>query len=327
MSSWHSYPSIYNLGHRYVADLLLDPVNVEEKVDGSQFSFGVFDVPLIPGDDRSDVEQFIRCRSKGSEINIIAPEGMFKKAVDWVLENRAKLTVGWTYRGEYLCKPKHNALAYDRVPQNNIIIFDINTGEEEYLPYDEKAREAARIGLDVVPQIFYGKIEDVQQFRTMLDTVSCLGGQKVEGVVIKNYSRFGLDKKAMLGKFVSEAFKEVHSKEWKAANPNRNDIVLELIASLKTAARWQKAVQHLRDDGKIEDSTKDIGLLMKEVAKDIEKEEIDYIKDKLFDWAWKQIHRGVTAGLPEWYKQQLLEKQFNMEAKDESVVSTGVPTA
>jgi len=33
-----SYPSIYNLGHRYLGDLLDGPVVVEEKVDGSQFS-------------------------------------------------------------------------------------------------------------------------------------------------------------------------------------------------------------------------------------------------------------------------------------------------
>ena len=33
-TSWHSYPSIYALGHRAVADLLRYEVNVEEKVDG-----------------------------------------------------------------------------------------------------------------------------------------------------------------------------------------------------------------------------------------------------------------------------------------------------
>jgi hypothetical protein len=307
MSSWHSYPSLYNLGHKYVADLLCEPVIVQEKVDGSQFSFGVFESPD---------GTYLRCRSKGSEINVIAPEGMFKKAVDWCLAHKDTFTVGWTYRGEYLAKPKHNALAYDRVPNNHIILYDINSGEEEYLSQWDVRAEATRIGLEVVPTFNEGRpmlITDVQHFRELLDTQSCLGGQLVEGVVIKNYSRFGLDKKALMGKFVSEKFKEVHSREWKAANPNRSDVIEILIASLKTDARWHKAIQHLRDAGQLTDSPKDIGLLMKEVAKDIEKEETDYIKDKLFDWAWKQIHRSVVAGLPEWYKQQLLEKQFNSE--------------
>src|SRR3990172_7407672 len=115
MSSWHSYPSVFNLGHRYLVELLLDPVLVEEKIDGSQFSFGVFE------DEHSS--KFVRCRSKGVELNILAPDKMFKPGVQWVLDNQDRLNVGWTYRGEYLCKPKHNALAYDRVPNNNIILF------------------------------------------------------------------------------------------------------------------------------------------------------------------------------------------------------------
>lgn len=303
MTSWHSYPSIYALGHRYVADLLLDPVLVEEKVDGSQFSFGIF-IDDVGG-------PYLRCRSKGAEINVIAPDNMFKKAVDHVQSIRHKLMVGWTYRGEYLTKPKHNALAYDRVPQGHIILFDINPMEETYLPYDEKHREAERLGLEVVPQMYYGMVENLEHFRTFLESTSCLGGQKVEGVVIKNYQRFGIDKKVLLGKFVSEAYKEVHKSEWKAANPTNRDVVDLLVRELKTPARWNKAIEHLRDAGKLQDAPQDIGLLMKEVPTDIEKEEVDYIKQKLYDWAWPHIRRGVTGGLPEWYKEQLLIKQFN----------------
>lgn len=304
-SSWHSYPSIYALGHRCVEDLLLDPVLVEEKIDGSQFSFGVFE-----NADGLD----LRCRSKGAQLNIIAPDGMFQRAVDTAKALQGKLRVGWTYRGEYLMKPKHNALAYDRIPKDHVILFDINTGEESYLSYDEKKAEAERLGLEIVPCMFNGTITDLQHFRSMLDTVSCLGGQKIEGVVVKNYQRFGKDKKVLLGKFVSEAFKETHAREWKAANPNRVDVVEALIASLKTDARWHKAVQHLREAGKIEDSPRDIGLLMKEVPTDVEKEEVEYIKSKLYEWAWPQIRRGIIGGLPEWYKEQLLKKQFEVSA-------------
>lgn len=304
MDSWHSYPSIYALGHRYLEELLLDPVLVEEKVDGSQFSFGVFEI---------DGEQILKCRSKGAQLNIIAPDSMFERGVNAVKAMQDQLHVGWTYRAEYLAKPKHNALAYDRIPNNHIIIFDINTAEEAYMPYDDKASEAARLGLEVVPIMHHGMVEDLQHFRTFLDRTSCLGGQKVEGVVIKNYARFGKDKKVLLGKFVSEAFKEVHAAEWKAANPNRADIVQALIEALRTPARWNKAIQHLREAGQIEDSPKDIGLLMKEVAVDVSEEEMDAIKDKLFDWAWPQIRRGITRGLPEWYKEQLLAKQFEVK--------------
>lgn len=308
MTSWHTYPSIYSLGHRYLADLLLDPVLVEEKVDGSQISFGMFEDEVG--------NKFLRVRSKGAEINVLAPDNMFKKGVDYIKRIADTLTMGWTYRGEYLAKPKHNTLAYDRAPQNHIIIFDINTAEETYMPHAQKVEEAARIGLETVPLIRWGRVDDIQHFRTLLDTTSCLGGQKIEGVVIKNYNRFGLDKKVLLGKFVSEAYKEVHAKEWKASNPTANDIVGYITASLKTPARWNKAIQHMRDAGKLEDSPRDIGLLMKEVPLDVQKEEIEYIKQKLFEWAWPHIRRGITGGLPEWYKEVLLARQFENGGTD-----------
>ena len=308
MSSYHSYPSVFNLGHRYITDLLLDPVLVEEKVDGSQISFGYFQTTEDDGQ--------LRIRSKGAELNILVPEGMFIKAVDYIKSIQHRLHVGWTYRGEYLAKPKHNALAYDRIPNNHIIIFDINTEEETYLDFGAKRMEADRIGLETVAPLYQGMVETPEQFRAMLDTTSILGGQKIEGVVIKNYARFGQDKKVLLGKFVSEAFKEVHKGEWRAANPSSGDIITNLINELKTPARWDKAIHHLRDAGQLEDSPRDIGLLMKEVPADIEKEEIEYIKDKLYAYAWPQIRRGVTGGLPQYYKEVLMKKQFEVEANE-----------
>ena len=299
--SWHSYPSLYALGHRYVQDLFLDVVLIEEKVDGSQFSFGLFEM-------NGDLE--IKCRSKGAQLNVFAPEKMFARAIQSVLDRKHLLNPGWTYRAEYLAKPKHNALAYDRVPTDHLVIFDINTGHETYMGPVEKLREATRIGLEVVPCMATGLFTKPEELTQLLQTTSFLGGQKVEGVVIKNYHRFGVDKKILIGKYVSEAFKEVHAREWKADNPSKNDVVALLIASLKSDARWHKAVQHLREAGKLDDSPKDIGLLFKEVPHDILKEEEDFIKQKLFDWAWPHIHRGVMVGLPEWYKEQLLKKQF-----------------
>lgn len=301
--SWHSYPSIFALGHRALSELLLDPVIVEEKVDGSQFSFGLFDEA---GD------QVLRCRSKGAQLNLVAPEKMFIKAVEVV--KQLPLTVGWTYRAEYLAKPKHNALAYDRIPEKHLIVFDVNTGHEEYMSYAHKEAECERLGLEIVPLVYEGMLDSFADFRSMIDRTSALGGQKIEGVVVKNYRRFGPDKKVLLGKFVSEAFKEVHAAEWKAENPTKTDIVDRLIDTLRTPARWNKAIQHMREAGKLEDSPRDIGLLMKEVQADIEKECADLIATKLAEWAMPQIRRGVIRGLPEWYKEELLKRQFEQAA-------------
>ena len=35
-----SYPKVYAIGHRAIGDIFKDTVLVEEKIDGSQFSFG-----------------------------------------------------------------------------------------------------------------------------------------------------------------------------------------------------------------------------------------------------------------------------------------------
>ena len=299
-TSWHSYPKIYAMGHRYISELLLDPVIVEEKFDGSQYSCGLFKM--------EDGAVELRARSKGAMINLYAPEQMFKKAVE--VTKTLDLHIGWTYRMEYLAKPKHHTLCYDRIPKNHLIVFDINTGDEQYLSYEDKKAESERIGLECVPLLFQGMITNPQQFRDLLQTVSLLGGQRIEGVVVKNYSKFGEDKKVLMGKFVSEEFKESHGIEWRKDNPTQGDVIQAVIESLKTPARWQKAIQHLQEAGKYEGSPRDIGKLIAEVHKGIEEECSEQIKTALFKWAYPQIKRGVCGGLAEWYKEFLLKKQF-----------------
>ena len=36
-----SYPKVYQLGHKAVLDIFSGPVVIQEKIDGSQFSFGL----------------------------------------------------------------------------------------------------------------------------------------------------------------------------------------------------------------------------------------------------------------------------------------------
>ena len=326
MSSWHGYSSIFNLGHRAIADLLKYPVNVEEKCDGSQISFGLFET-TDEGDEalpNLSPPFELKIRSKGAVMHPDAPEKMFNKAAETVKQLQAQLHPGWTYRGEFLAKPKHNALVYDRVPKGNIIIFDINSGEEEFLSYEEKQKEAERLGLEVVPLLFTGVIDDINSFRKFLDTTSILGGQKIEGVVVKpvGYDLFGKDHKCLMGKFVSEAYKEVHSKSWRADNPSNRDILEILGAMYGTQARWNKAIQHLREAGQIEDDVRDIGKLMREIPKDIKRDSEDEIKEKLFAYAWPHVRRMVTRGVPEYYKDLLLKRQFEQEGAMDAISVT-----
>ena len=292
-----SYPSIFNLGHKAIKDLFNTEVLIEEKVDGSQFSFGVKDGEL-------------RMKSKNCQLFEPVTDKNFKAACDYVISIKELLLDGYTYRGEVLSKPRHNALEYERTPNNHIIIFDIERGDQDFLNPGEKRIEAARLDLEVVPVIKMGKIENVAELKAMFDLESILGKAKIEGMVFKNYAMFGLDKKVLMGKWVSEAFKEVHHSEWNKSNPKKLDIISDIIAKLKNPARWEKAIQHLRDDGKLTNSPQDIGPLLKEIQNDVRKEMEEAIKERLFDHSWSQIARGIVGGFPEFYKTKLAESQF-----------------
>lgn len=292
-----AYPKVHNLGHPEVRDIFNGEVVIQEKVDGSQFSFGVHDGQLC-------------CRSKNREIIVDAPDNMFATAVAQAKRVADKLPAGWTFRCEYLKSPCHNHLHYGRIPGGNLVLFDIDAGEQDYC--DDRTVEAWAhvLGLECVPYIPAGKVMSQDDLDVLLDLESVLGGAKVEGIVIKNYSLFGRDGKVLMGKYVSPAYRETAAVSWKDKNPGPTDIRERIADNLRTERRWEKAVEHLRDNGELENSPKDIGRLIKEIQKDVEEECEQLIKDLLYSWARQHIVRMTQRGLPEWYKQRLVDQQF-----------------
>jgi hypothetical protein len=293
----HSYPKVFAIGHGGIPELFQGPVLVEEKIDGSQFSFGVQNGELA-------------LRSKGAELYADNPEKMFSLGIETAKRLAPQLHEGWTYRTEFLQKPKHNTMKYERVPNGHVIIYDVNTGDEVYLTRREKEDEAARLGLEITPVLYEGLVDNPETLYNLLNRDSILGGGKIEGIVVKNYNQFGRDKKVQMGKFVTEEFKETHSKEWKADNPTLGDVVERIIATLRSEVRWNKSIARLREAGKLENSPKDIGMLIKEVQSDIREEEMEFIQQKLAEYAVPRILRASTAGLPEHYKRLLLDSAF-----------------
>src|SRR5208282_2714926 len=148
MSKVSSYGKVWALGHKQAIDILDGPVVIQEKVDGSQFSFANIGGELL-------------CRSKGQQIGDGGNyEGMFAKAVKTadLIMRTCTLPEGMCVRGECLEKPKHNTLGYSRVPDGNIAIWDIteNDGSEVYLA-PERVREIAGMwSMEVVPTFFEG---------------------------------------------------------------------------------------------------------------------------------------------------------------------------
>lgn len=298
MSSWHSYPKIFNIGHSAIVSLFSHELICEEKIDGSFGQIGLFNGGL-------------KARSKGKE-QYPAVDKMFEPLVKMAQE--LGLKDGWTYSGEVLNRCKHNSLTYNRVPEKGFILFDIRTGEEAYLSYEEKAEEAQRLGLEIVPKLAEGKFTSAEQLVDLLETESCLGGPKIEGFVLKPKDRdvFGKDGKLLIGKYVSEAFKEFHNKQWRGDNPTRSDIVEQLCQRYENnEARWVKAIYRFRDEGRLTHEYKDIGPLIKYIQQDLKEEEEEEIKQILFKFFCPKIIKSSTRNFPEFYKRWLLENNFD----------------
>lgn len=301
MERIHSYPSIFGMGHKALRDVNffgMDNLVVQIKVDGSQFSF----TKLEDGN--------ILFRSKGADILPGAVPNLFQRAVDAVYSLSDKLVVGHIYRGECINALKHNSLTYKEIPQNHVALFDIEIESQNFLPPNQVRSEAERIGFGIVPTVHTGPVKSVEHVMELFKSAPHYLGVEPEGLVFKAYGVYGPDKKTFMAKYVTEAFKEVHRKEWGESNPSVKDVVQQLIDELKTEARWNKAIQHLRDAGQLTETPKDIGPLLKEISADIRKEEEEYIKARLFKWAWERIGRGVVAGFPQWYKDKLVADTF-----------------
>lgn len=292
------YGKVYHHAHPMLRGELFDGTFiVQEKVDGSQISWGVTE----------DGELLVNSRNQ--KIYLDNVEGMFANGVNALQALKDKFTPGYVYRGEYLSKPKHNHVAYDRVPEHHIIMFDIMTELEAYLPPVAVADEAARVGMEVVPTFFDGftapSRASMEEIREFLTSTPVLGGPLMEGVVIKNYTNYGRDGKILKGKLVNEKYLERAKTEGNKVSGH--DITDQVAAMFNKENKWLKAVQHLKEEGSIIGAPEDIGKLMKEINCDLREEEEEVIKNALFKWAWPNISRQVVRGFPEWYKAQLEE--------------------
>lgn len=294
-----AYPKIFNLGVDYIKDIFNEEVEITEKVDGSQFGFGKIEGEVI-------------CRSKGKRQMPDQPDKMFKTAVDYIMTIEEKLPDNMFFYAEYLNKPKHNQIKYGRIPKNNLILFGARTKEGEILR--DYSKYAEMFDIELVPVLFKGKINSPVELKELMKTISILGEAEIEGIVVKNYDRKfllgGQEIPLMCGKFVSEKFKEVMCKPQKEKS-KAPDKLQEFCESFKTEARWNKAVQHLKENGELENTPRDIGKLMREVNIDIESEEKENIKEFLWNLHKRLIFSSAIRGMAQWYKEKVVDQSFN----------------
>lgn len=294
MTGVPGYPKIWALGEPHTTGIFeTDHLIVQEKVDGSQFAFGI------------DPNGVIICRSHRQHIDMADPPKMFAAAVKQVKRMSSALIGRHSdtyFFAEYLEKPHHNVLSYARVPSNGLVLFDVMRHGALVQDRRELEEWAGVLEIDAIPQLEASRpsLDDLQE---LLTTPSYLGNETIEGVVIKNYDK-SLDLYGTImpvfAKLVRPAFKERHKEHWKpeAGLP-------AYLATFSNEARWAKAVIHAREEGLLENSPRDIGALMRLLAEDIEAEEGPTIREDLYKLFRKEIIRAAGRGFPEWYKSQL----------------------
>lgn len=285
-----SYGKVQHFGTRHVRDILNAPVFVQEKVDGSQLSFGLVDGQLV-------------IRSKNKQVHPECPD-MFGAAVA-ALEARAHmLKPGWVYRGEYLSKPRHNVLSYDRVPKGHVALFDAyNTDtHEEMDPAWGLPQVAEALSLEAVPCLHCGPITE-EEVRNLAKGDSFLGGPR-EGIVVKRYDLRDPDKPntPLKAKIVTAMFKE---KMTGRVQVSKGTVVEQVAAQFAVEARYRKAIQRLKEDGTFRDGVQDIGPAMKVLNEDLDAEYAEEIARALYLGLRKEITRRANAGFVDWYKSEL----------------------
>jgi len=299
-----SYPKVLALGTRGTERLLEGPVVVQEKIDGSQLRVGIM------GDGT------LTFASRNQRLYPGAA-GMFEPVVQHVLSRKEALMgvhrcLGDTdliLYGEYLAKPRQNTLCYQRVPRGNLVLFDRAFGGLGVEHGDEliTLTIADALGCEVVPTLHTGPAS-MDDLKALLEAEPLLGGPMIEGLVVKNYAehiQLGSQVYPLFCKLVNDMFREKHAAnpDWKSGKAKEQ----EYYSTYRTEARWLKAVQHLRDEGKLLDAPQDIGPLLRELSRDLLEEEGETIREDLFRMHVKDLLRTAGRGLPEWYKERLAE--------------------
>lgn len=290
-----AYPKIYRLGLEEVADVLSYTVEITEKIDGSAFGFGIVDGELV-------------LQSKRTTLPANVVSGMFSGATAAVHAVRDKLMPGAFYWGETLEKPRHNKIAYGRVPRHHVALYGVLV-DDRYVAYETVKNEALRLGFDVVPLLFRGRIESLDRLDKIFDDFqeSYLGGQ-VEGIVIRP-----VGDPCPSAKLVKDEFKEVMQRKNKVVSQENKleDAVREFFESFATEARWLKAIQHLEDAGEITSNRpENIGAIIKEIQRDTLEEEEKFIRENLWILHKRMFLRTLTEKFPKWYLERIRNGQL-----------------
>jgi hypothetical protein len=280
-----NFGKIPALGSEGTQKIFEGDYEITEKIDGSQVCFVKNKLGL----------QII---SKHTDL-IKGTQKMFMEAVDYLHSIEGKIPENIIFYCEYLQKPRHNVLKYSRIPKNHLACFSMSKITPTKVIKLRQVDRSIWCGmLDIEPvRILQMKLnggkENLEEY---LDQESALGGCKIEGIVIKNYTHH------IKAKYVSPAFKEIAKVKTKTP---KSDNWADYKKSYVATARYDKAYIHLKEQGIITGQTSDICAIIKETQRDI----IEEHKQEITEFLWRKFSKELLAGaikdIPNWYRDKL----------------------
>jgi len=259
-------------------------VTVQEKVDGSQFSFWK-DVGS------STVSVASRNRMLSGE------ESRFRVAVAHV--RTLDVPPGVIFRGEVVSKFRHNKIVYSRLPKHNLVLWDLVVLDAGSMPYNKRnllKSMGERFDLEVVHEVCDPfKLTSADELTKLVEGPSAFGEER-EGIVVR--CRAGVAK--LVGQKMSE---HVHRRP----RDKGDDLAAFVAGSVNAERIIEKAAEWLRDEGMLEFKDSDIGKVIRTVHEDLDNEFSADMRDLLFRKMRKPIYAVISRNVATVYRKLLSE--------------------
>ena len=259
------YMDIERLKDKYVDGFVQgDDIIVQEKIDGANFS-------IRYSEDDNTVKAF--SRKKVLELgNNLRGAWEWSQKLDVDLVHKV-LGNGLVLFGEWLVS---HTIVYPQDRYQNAYFYDVWDSEnEKYLPQSEVKEIVNQLGLIYVPVFYEGKFESWDHLSQFVGKTD-LGGEKGEGIVVKNMTRLN-DPNTRLPfytKIVAAEFCETkahrNSKPVDMEKVEQRKVLQDTVETIVTEARVKKLVHKMVDEGIIPEDWDEHN--MKVIAQNIGKE-------------------------------------------------------
>lgn len=191
-----TYPKINRLGKEETDGILTGVISVSEKIDGANLSVWLDEGVLHVGSRNNDLTE------NGNTFNGAVEYCNKHKGIQSFLAEYPNCRL----YGEWLVR---HTLSYNETAYKKFYLFDIwNETTEVFFPQEEVQKIAKEYSIEVVPDLGVYTNPSLEELTKLMEGKSDVGGDKKEGIVLKNLDYINKFGELSYAKIVSESFKE-----------------------------------------------------------------------------------------------------------------------